>query len=182
MAKRTMAPPPALLSSARTTTNSSNPTSASYIPPPPPIRSSALSPPPPSRTPSASKREAQPEAGLNGNAVALYDFVPQGEDELKVEEGDRLIVVKGGSDDPDWVKVRKVGSGEEGVVPASYVEVGAFVSWSSGRTIIGEKKDIDETFVFCFGLGCDSVMEGKGMMSPQERKKKTYQLEKKKKD
>ena len=55
--------------------------------------------------------------------MALYDFEPDGADELSVVEGDRLILIKGGSDDPDWVKVRKVGSTEEGVVPATYVQV-----------------------------------------------------------
>ena len=63
-------------------------------------------------------------AGGDGNAVALYDFEGEGDDELNVAEGDRLVYLQGASDDPDWVKVRKLGSTEEGVVPASYVQVG----------------------------------------------------------
>ena len=61
--------------------------------------------------------------GGKGDAVALYDFEAQGEDELDIVEGERLIVIVGGSDDADWIKCRKVGSNSEGVVPASYVQV-----------------------------------------------------------
>lgn len=55
----------------------------------------------------------------------MYDFDPQGEDELAIVEGERLFVVRGagGSDDPDWIKVRKLLGGSEGVVPASYIQV-----------------------------------------------------------
>lgn len=53
----------------------------------------------------------------------MYDFEAQGEDELDVVEGDRLTVIEGGSDDADWIKCRKVSTMEEGVVPASYVQV-----------------------------------------------------------
>lgn len=142
-----MAPPPAIVSAARTTTaGPSGSSSSNYTPPPPPIRSSALSPPPSSLAKSTTR-----EAGLNGNAVALYDFTPQGEDELQVEEGDRLIVVRGGSDDPDWVKVRKVGSGEEGIVPASYVEVSTFLSIFG---LVGREILMYFFFIFfAFGMG-----------------------------
>ena len=53
-------------------------------------------------------------------AVVLYDFTADGEDELTVAEGEDLIVLE--SDSDDWWKVRN-SKGEEGVVPASYVEV-----------------------------------------------------------
>lgn len=100
-------PPPFV---AGASSSVSSPTSAR---PPLPSRVSSAQPPPPRRT-------AKPTS----NATALYDFDPQGADELAVAEGERLTVVLSGDadEDPDWVKVRKE-SGEEGVVPSSYVQV-----------------------------------------------------------
>lgn len=71
--------------------------------------------------------------GGQGNAVALYDFESQGDDELTITEGERLEFIVDGSDDAEWSKVRRVnGSGEEGVVPASYIEIDAGADLSSG--------------------------------------------------
>lgn len=114
------------------------PAPAAYIPPPPPpppVNNTPL-PPPPIRTASsyttpvpapprvsAAKANGSSAGASNGNGVALYDFEPQGADELALAEGDRVVIIKDGSDDPDWTKIRKVGSSEEGVVPASYVEL-----------------------------------------------------------
>jgi hypothetical protein len=53
-------------------------------------------------------------------AVVLYDFTADGEDELTVAEGEDLIVLERDSD--DWWKVKN-SKEQEGVVPASYVEV-----------------------------------------------------------
>ncbi|KAG8965811.1 cytoskeletal protein binding protein [Tulasnella sp. 419] len=59
--------------------------------------------------------------GEVGHAVVLYDFVADGEDELTVNEGEKLVVVdKEGSD--EWWKCRSA-SGKVGVVPASYVDL-----------------------------------------------------------
>ncbi|KAI8456989.1 hypothetical protein BY996DRAFT_4578923 [Phakopsora pachyrhizi] len=55
-------------------------------------------------------------------ATALYDFDAQGDDELTVKEGDRLFVLDDVTDD-DWWKCAKQSNGQEGVVPASYIEV-----------------------------------------------------------
>jgi hypothetical protein len=60
-------------------------------------------------------------------ATALYDFDADGEDELSVKEGERLIVLE--KDGDEWWKVRNEG-GVEGVVPASYVEVSVMGSVS----------------------------------------------------
>ncbi|KAG8888964.1 cytoskeletal protein binding protein [Tulasnella sp. 332] len=54
-------------------------------------------------------------------AVAVYDFDADGDDELSVKEGDRLVVLdKDGSE--EWWKCRSA-DGHEGVVPASYLEM-----------------------------------------------------------
>ncbi|GAA5830792.1 hypothetical protein JCM11251_001076 [Rhodosporidiobolus azoricus] len=115
------------------------PAGNNYVPPPPPIRtaSSAALPPPPIRSamaaatpPAAPSPPPAPHIpGTNGvqkaqgNATALYDFESQGDDELSVAEGERVVFIPGGSDDPEWAKVRRVGTAEEGVVPASYIEI-----------------------------------------------------------
>jgi actin cytoskeleton-regulatory complex protein SLA1 len=71
--------------------------------------------PPRSASPEAQQDEIE---GLE--AVALYDFQAQGEDELSVAEGDALWIIE--QEGEEWWKCRNV-NGSEGVVPASYVEV-----------------------------------------------------------
>lgn len=69
---------------------------------------------------SASPDQAQQEELEGLEAVALYDFLAQGDDELSVAEGEALWVIE--QDGDEWWKCRNA-SGGEGVVPASYVEV-----------------------------------------------------------
>ncbi|KAF8655285.1 hypothetical protein AX16_003184 [Volvariella volvacea WC 439] len=52
-------------------------------------------------------------------AVALYDFTADGDDELTVKEGERLVVLE--KDGDEWWKCRNA-RGLEGVVPASYLD------------------------------------------------------------
>ncbi|THH12846.1 hypothetical protein EW146_g7320, partial [Bondarzewia mesenterica] len=52
-------------------------------------------------------------------AVALYDFQAQGDDELTVLEGEQLWIIE--RDGDEWWKCRNI-KGDEGVVPASYIE------------------------------------------------------------
>ena len=86
----------------------------------------------PPREPSDSGDEADESEGPNGHidgseahgqeAIALYDFQAQGNDELTVIEGEKLWIIERDSD--EWWKCRNA-NGEEGVVPASYMEVSA---------------------------------------------------------
>jgi actin cytoskeleton-regulatory complex protein SLA1 len=78
--------------------------------------------PPRSPSPPDQADQAEQEAIEGLEAVALYDFQAQGDDELSVAEGDALWIIEQDSD--EWWKCRNV-QGEEGVVPASYVEVGS---------------------------------------------------------
>jgi hypothetical protein len=76
-------------------------------------------------------RSASPEAAQQDEiegleAVALYDFQAQGEDELSVAENDALWIIEQEGD--EWWKCRNV-NGSEGVVPASYVEVRFTMPW-----------------------------------------------------
>ncbi len=67
----------------------------------------------------------QPQEAIEGlEAVALYDFQAQGGDELTVAEGDALWIIE--QDGDEWWKCRNV-DGNEGVVPASYVEVSSLL-------------------------------------------------------
>lgn len=52
--------------------------------------------------------------------VALYDFNAQGDDEVSIREGDELWVIDDVSS-KEWWKIKK--DDEEGVVPASFIEV-----------------------------------------------------------
>ncbi|KAI0709955.1 hypothetical protein C8Q76DRAFT_812019 [Earliella scabrosa] len=62
-----------------------------------------------------------PPPAANGlQAVAIYDFTADGDDELTVQEGETLTVLERDSD--EWWKCRNT-KGKEGVVPASYVEL-----------------------------------------------------------
>ena len=94
--------------------------------------------------PEDTEEEEEPEQGGSQEydpnaAVVLYDFTADGDDELSVAEGEDLIVLDGESD--DWWKVRN-SNGQEGVVPASYVEVGSFVSpvpiWALSQFLAAE--------------------------------------------
>jgi len=74
-------------------------------------------PPPPRRA--ASSAMSVPKVSTT-KATALYDFEAQGEDELTIVDGEDLTVVEREND--DWWTVRNA-SGQQGVVPAQYVEV-----------------------------------------------------------
>lgn len=57
---------------------------------------------------------------------AVYDYVPVGEGELALDEGDILFVLEKSSED-NWWKAKKKSSGDdvdepEGLVPNNYVE------------------------------------------------------------
>ncbi|KDQ13730.1 hypothetical protein BOTBODRAFT_133293 [Botryobasidium botryosum FD-172 SS1] len=66
-----------------------------------------------------SESEVAAEAGAP--AIVLYDFVADGEDEMSVKENEELFVIDSVSSD-DWWKCRNI-HGEEGVVPASYIDI-----------------------------------------------------------
>ena len=56
---------------------------------------------------------------------AIYDYVPQSENEIALAEGDLLMVLEKSAED-DWWKAKKKGSPEdddepEGLIPNNYV-------------------------------------------------------------
>ena len=58
--------------------------------------------------------------------TALYDYVPQGEGELAIHEGEIVYIVEKSTED-DWWKAKKKAPGEEdeepvGLIPNNYVE------------------------------------------------------------
>jgi actin cytoskeleton-regulatory complex protein SLA1 len=63
--------------------------------------------------------------GFLGIYTALYDYQPQGENELEIQEGELLYLLQKGDD--DWWKAKKKAANDEdeepvGLVPANYVE------------------------------------------------------------
>ncbi|PWN26743.1 hypothetical protein BDZ90DRAFT_232859 [Jaminaea rosea] len=108
---------------------------------PPPVRKTATSPAPPTATEDSAAATNGHPAAPNGDgepAIALYDFEAQGDDELTVAENESLTLVEREND--DWWKVRNA-SGQEGVVPASYIEVaeaGATTDGAAGGAAASE--------------------------------------------
>lgn len=64
--------------------------------------------------------------GFVGVYRALYDYSPQGEGELDLQDGDLLFVIEKGVEDDWWRAKKKANSDEEeepeGLVPNNYVE------------------------------------------------------------
>lgn len=68
--------------------------------------------------------------GFLGVYKALYDYVPQNENELEIKEGEILYVLDKTNeegDEDDWWKARKKADNEdeeepEGLVPSTYIE------------------------------------------------------------
>jgi actin cytoskeleton-regulatory complex protein SLA1 len=63
--------------------------------------------------------------GFLGIYTALYDYQPQGENELEIQEGELLFLLDKGED--DWWKAKKKAADDEdeepvGLVPANYLE------------------------------------------------------------
>nr|GAT54095.1 predicted protein [Mycena chlorophos] len=84
------------------------------------------------------EQEEEPAAQDGDAATALYDFTADGEDELSVAEGEHLIILE--RDGDEWWKCRNA-SGQEGVVPASYLEAGAAAPAQSGAQEEEEEED-----------------------------------------
>ena len=64
--------------------------------------------------------EPEDTLGAGERAVVLYDFAADGDDEMTVHEGETLLVLERDTD--EWWKCKNA-RGEEGVVPANYLEV-----------------------------------------------------------
>lgn len=83
-------------------------------------------PPPPSHPSRGNSSASIPTAAATAAAAAvrsanvLYDFDAQGDDELSVKEGEVVTVID--SDSEDWWTVKN-SAGQQGVVPAQYVEM-----------------------------------------------------------
>ncbi|PYH86395.1 putative actin polymerization protein Bzz1 [Aspergillus uvarum CBS 121591] len=87
-------------------------------------RNRVLAPPPaqyinsPPSTPTLSSRPASSEP----RGKMLYPYQAQGDDEATVQEGDDIVILEP-DDGSGWLRVRTPATGNEGLVPASYVEV-----------------------------------------------------------
>jgi len=75
--------------------------------------------------------------GFLGVYKAVYDYEPQGENELSITEGDILYVLEKSGED-DWWRAKKKASGDDddepvGLIPNNYIEeVGCVLSvWAA---------------------------------------------------
>lgn len=64
--------------------------------------------------------------GFLGVYTAVYDYVPQGEAELAITEGDILYVLEKSGED-DWWRAKKKAKGDdddepEGLIPNNYIQ------------------------------------------------------------
>ena len=80
---------------------------------------------PPRSDDGESEPEPEPESAaqdeMDGErAIVLYDFTADGEDEMSATEGETLQILERDTD--EWWKCRNA-QGDEGVVPANYLEV-----------------------------------------------------------
>ncbi|KZF23875.1 hypothetical protein L228DRAFT_267833 [Xylona heveae TC161] len=64
--------------------------------------------------------------GFVGVYTAIYDYSPQGENELSIKEGDLLYILEKSTEDDWWKAKKKAGDDEEeeplGLIPNNYVE------------------------------------------------------------
>lgn len=64
--------------------------------------------------------------GFAGVYRAVYDYTPQAEGELAIEENDILYILENNADDGWWKAKKKAGTEDEdepiGLVPGNYVE------------------------------------------------------------
>lgn len=88
--------------------------------------------------------------GFLGVYRALYDYAPQSEGELSVNEGDLLYLLEQSSED-DWWKVKKKASAEDeeepdGLVPSNYIEQAQPIG--SARALYEYTRQTDEELSF----------------------------------
>ncbi|KAG5456886.1 MAG: hypothetical protein BJ554DRAFT_3241, partial [Olpidium bornovanus] len=138
----------AITARARSVSGPANNTLSPAVPPAPlarpepaaePAQAPAAAPPPLARpSPAAMRKSAAKAAEFSPPqqqepekfATALYDFDAQNDDELRVHENDLVVVID--DSETEWWKCRLVETGEEGVVPATYLELaGGGVAGSS---------------------------------------------------
>lgn len=64
--------------------------------------------------------------GFIGVYRAVYDYVPQGENELEITEGDILYIIEKSTEDDWWKAKKRVDSEDEeepvGLIPNNYIE------------------------------------------------------------
>jgi hypothetical protein len=87
--------------------------------------------------------------GFLGVYKAVYDYEPQGENELAITEGDILYVLEKSGED-DWWRAKKRASGDDddepvGLIPNNYIEEVGYVcgAWARRRGCLGSYGFID---------------------------------------
>lgn len=79
--------------------------------------------------------------GFLGVYKAVYDYAPQAEGELQIEEGDVLYVLEKSQED-DWWKAKKKATAEDedepvGLIPNNYIEEVRLLSQGDAPSPLG---------------------------------------------
>ena len=82
-------------------------------------------------------------ATTSKKGLVLYDFVAQADDELTVDAGDEVTVVIDGKGE-EWLTVKRLKNGMQGIVPSSYVQIQASPTHVTPVGLPGHSRSIVE--------------------------------------
>ena len=90
--------------------------------------------------------------------TALYDYAPQGDNELAIQEGELIYILEKSSED-DWWKAKKRAPSEDedepmGLIPNNYVTEVSTAGWILGDLAPKEGEYVPFNFGMTCGMGC----------------------------
>lgn len=96
----------------------------------------------------------------------LYDFLAQGTDEVTVATGDEVIIIDD-SKSEEWWQIRRLKTGNEGVVPSSYIEITGVVTQPNTPTVNVARSTVEQNRLEEERLAKDSIRAVKELRSTE---------------
>ncbi|CCU82452.1 Actin cytoskeleton-regulatory complex protein sla1/complex protein sla1 [Blumeria hordei DH14] len=96
----------------------------------------------------------------------LYDFLAQGADEVTVATGDEVIIIDD-SKSEEWWQIRRLKTGNEGVVPSSYIEITGVVTQPNTPTVNVVRSTVEQNRLEEERLAKDSIRAVKELRSTE---------------